>query len=73
MEQRDIEMVQKYSETDSELKSLWEEHLSLENQVEKMTSKPFLTPEEDLTLKNIKKQKLAGKTKMLALLEKYKG
>jgi hypothetical protein len=72
MEQRDLEMIARYSETDEELKALWEEHLAFENYVNKMASKPFLTPEEDTELKNIKKQKLAGKTKMLALLEKYK-
>ncbi len=72
MEQRDLEMIAQYSETDEELKALWEEHLAFEKYVEKMASKPFLSPEEDLELKNIKKQKLAGKTKMLALLEKYK-
>ncbi|GAU09524.1 DUF465 domain-containing protein [Desulfoplanes formicivorans] len=72
MEQRDLELIAQYSETDEELKALWKEHLAFENYVEKMASKPFLTPEEDLELKNIKKQKLAGKTKMLALLEKHR-
>ncbi|WP_462324356.1 DUF465 domain-containing protein [Desulfoplanes sp.] len=72
MEQRDLELIAKYSEQDEELKGLWKEHLAFENYVEKMASKPFLTPEEDRELKNIKKQKLSGKTKMIALLKKHK-
>ena len=43
-----------------------------EKQVEKLESKPYLTPQDDLELKKIKKLKLAGKTKIQAILEKYK-
>ncbi len=45
-----------------ELKGLWEEHLLLSKQVEKMESKPFLSPSEDMELKQLKKQKLDTKT-----------
>ncbi len=72
MEQHDLDLIAQYSETDEELKLLWEEHMKLSGYVEKMASKPFLSPEEDIKLKDIKKKKLAGKTRMLALLEKYK-
>jgi len=40
--------------------------------VEKLESKPYLTPQDDFELKKIKKLKLAGKTKIQAILEKYR-
>ncbi len=45
-----------------ELKPLWEEHILLSKQVDKLESKPFLTPTEDVELKQLKKQKLDIKT-----------
>ncbi|SDN32933.1 hypothetical protein SAMN04488516_101416 [Desulfonauticus submarinus] len=72
MEQYELELIAKYSDKDPELKSLWEDHLEYEKKLEKFESKPFLTPEEELEVKELKKMKLAGKTKLLALLNKYK-
>jgi len=71
MEQYEIELVLKYSENDPELKFLWEEHQKLNKLVDKLESKPFLTPEEDKELKELKKKKLAGKTRLLVLIQKY--
>jgi len=72
MEQYELELIAKYGEKDEELKKLWQQHLEYEKQVEKLESKPYLTPQDDLELKKIKKLKLAGKTKIQAILEKYK-
>lgn len=72
MDQRDQELVAKYSEADPELKSLYEEHVAFEKILDKMESKPFLTPAEETELKDIKKKKLAGKTRIEALLAKYR-
>ncbi|WP_456324556.1 DUF465 domain-containing protein [Desulfonauticus submarinus] len=72
MEQYELELIAKYSDKDPELKSLWEDHLEYEKKLEKFESKPFLTPEEELEVKELKKMKLAGKTNLLALLNKYK-
>ena len=72
MDQRDLELIAKYGEADPELKSLYEEHVAFEKILEKMEGKPFLTPSEETELKEIKKKKLAGKTRIETLLMKYR-
>lgn len=71
MEERDIKLLEQYANSDPELKTLWEEHLLYEKQIEKLESKGFLTPAEDQELKELKKQKLDGKTRLHAMLDKY--
>ncbi len=72
MEPRELELIDKYSEKNAQLKTLWEEHLLYEKQLDKLEKKPFLTPAEDQVVRDIKKKKLAGKTKMQAILDRYK-
>ncbi len=71
MEQRDIELLEKYSQHDAELKTLWEEHLLYEQQLEKLEKKSFLSPSEEKVVKDIKKKKLSGKTKIQLILDRY--
>lgn len=72
MEQQDLELVATYLEHDEELKALWEEHVGFEKILERYSGKAVMSPAEDLEVKEYKKKKLAGKTKIQALLEKYK-
>jgi uncharacterized protein YdcH (DUF465 family) len=72
MEDRDVELIRKYSATDEELKSLWEDHVLYQKQVDKLESRPYRTPVEDQTLKQLKKQKLDGKTRLESLLSTYR-
>jgi len=72
MDPRDLDLVAKFGEADPELKSLYEEHVAFEKILEKMESKPFLTPAEETELKEIKKKKLSGKTRIESLLVKYR-
>lgn len=72
MDQRDLELIGKYAEADPELKSLYEEHVAFEKILDKMEGKPFLTPSETTELKEIKKKKLTGKTRIETLLMKYR-
>lgn len=72
MDQHELELLEKYAPQDPELKSLWDDHLIYEKQVEKLESKHFLTPTEQQTLKQLKKQKLEGKTKMMHILDSLK-
>ena len=71
MEEHDLKRLEKYAPTDPELKALWEEHMLYEKQIEKLESKPYLTPAEDQELKALKKQKLAGKTRLHVMLDRY--
>ncbi|MFW5722443.1 MAG: DUF465 domain-containing protein [Desulfohalobiaceae bacterium] len=72
MEQYEMELVEKYAEKDDVLKILWEEHVLFEKQLERLEGKPFLTPQEERLAKEIKKKKLAGKTKIQHILDKYR-
>ncbi len=69
MEQHEVERIEKYAANNPEIKNLWEEHQLFEKQIEKLEAKSYLTPAEDQELKRLKKEKLDGKTKLLALLD----
>lgn len=71
MEQHEIDMINKYIETDTELKKLWEEHLDFENKLQELESKRYLTPVEQAEIKRLKRDKLTGKTKIQYKLDKY--
>ena len=64
MDQRDQEYIRANAESDPELKSLWEDHILLSKKVEKLESKPYRSPTEEMTLKHLKKQKLEAKTRL---------
>ena len=69
MDQHELQLLEKYSEQNPELKELWNDHILYEKQLEKLESKSFLTPQEQIEVKQLKKQKLDGKTRMHILLE----
>ena len=69
MNPTELQLLEKFAAQDPELKELWNEHILYEKQLEKLESKPHLTPDEELQMKQ---QKLAGKTRMQALFDKYK-
>ena len=71
MEQRELLLLEKYAAVNPELKELWEDHIPYENQVEKLEAKAYRTPTEEQTLKQLKKQKLEGKTRLHAILDGY--
>lgn len=72
MDQHEIDLLEKYAPDNPELKSLWDDHVLYEKQVEKLESKKNLTPAEQQTLKQLKKQKLNGKTRMMDILDRLK-
>ncbi|MFP4214180.1 MAG: DUF465 domain-containing protein [Desulfohalobiaceae bacterium] len=72
MEQYELELIAKYGKMDDELSHLWQKHLEYEKQLEKFDNKLYLTPQEESELKMLKKKKLAGKTKIQHILEKYR-
>jgi uncharacterized protein len=71
MEQYEQELIAKYGQNDDELNQLLENHDSYEKMLEKYETKPFLTPSEEQEVKELKKKKLAGKTKIHSILLKY--
>ncbi len=71
MDQRERTLLEKYAPLDEELRNLQGEHALFEKQLEKLESKVYRTPAEEMQVKQLKKQKLEGKTKMVAILERY--
>lgn len=71
MEQHELDLIARYSENDSELRELWEKHQEYETQLQELKAKNYLSPKEEQDLRDLKKIKLAGKTKMYNILEKY--
>ncbi|MGL1862557.1 MAG: DUF465 domain-containing protein [Pseudodesulfovibrio sp.] len=72
MEAQDLALIEKHGEEDAELKALWEQHVVFEKMVNKLEAKSFLSPPETQELKELKKKKLAGKTQLQGLLDKYR-
>ncbi|MDR3358109.1 MAG: DUF465 domain-containing protein [Desulfovibrio sp.] len=72
MDQHDFALLEKHMPHDPELKSLWEDHVLYKKQVEKLEGKPFRTPAEEQTLKQLKKQKLEVKTNLTVMLDRLK-
>ncbi|MDR2123572.1 MAG: DUF465 domain-containing protein [Desulfovibrio sp.] len=71
MEKREYALLEKLAPTHPDLKSLWDDHILYEKQLEKLESKTFMTPAERQEAGRIKKLKLDGKTKLVALLQHY--
>jgi len=57
---------------DNELKALWELHLDYERELEKLSAKGGLTQVEEAEVKELKKKKLAGKTRLIQILDRYR-
>ena len=72
MEAKDLELIEKYGAEDVQLKALWDQHMTYEKMLDKMESKTYLSPTETQEMKELKKKKLAGKTKLQGLLDKYR-
>jgi len=72
MEDLDRALIETYAIEDSELRALWQQHQDFEKMIVKLEGKPFLSPAVELEIKELKKKKLAGKTKLQALLDKYR-
>ncbi|MFW6159815.1 MAG: DUF465 domain-containing protein [Acidobacteriota bacterium] len=54
-----------------EFKKAYQEHQVYEKELEKLAQKDFLTPQEELKEKELKKKKLVLKDKMYILMSRY--
>ena len=64
MEQRDLELIQKFGSGDSVLANLYQQHMELEKELEKLDNKSYLTVDEQMRRADIKKRKLVGKDRI---------
>ena len=72
MELREEVLIRSLMDTDTELRQYYEEHVELKRQSEELQLKPHLTEEEELELKRIQKQKLAGKDRIMEILSRHR-
>lgn len=72
MENRDEELIAKLVDKDPKLKSLVDEHRKLDQSVEAFDKRPYLTTEESMEKKRLKKLKLAKKDQIQAILVSYR-
>lgn len=72
MEQRDLELIRKYRESDKLLGELYDEHIDFERQLDEFNNKSYLTPDDEIQRKMIQKKKLLGRDQIEAILAKYR-
>lgn len=72
MEKKDIELIEKYIGKDVELKKYVEEHGELEKKLEELYNKPYLTADQEVEVKRLKKMKLAGRDRIEEILKRYR-
>ena len=72
MEQRDKLLIEKHIDHDEELKKFVDEHVLFEKQLDELNDKVYLTPDEEMKQKELKKLKLAGRDKIEQILKKYR-
>ena len=72
MEQRDLELIKKYRESDELLGKLYDEHIDFEKQLDEFNNKSYLTPDDEVQRKMIQKKKLLGRDQIESILAKYR-
>lgn len=68
MEKADLELIEVYKDKDPELSALWAEHMELEDKLEDFNKRVYLSTEEQVEQKALKKKKLQGKTQIERIL-----
>jgi len=68
MEHKDRQRILGAVTTNTQLKRLYREHELLEHEIEKYSRRGFLTAEEQVEEARLKRQKLKGVDRMMALL-----
>lgn len=71
MDKHEQQLLEKLAPGHSDLQALWDEHILYEKQLEKLEGKAYRTPQEEQQMRELKKQKLDGKTKLVDLLDRY--
>ncbi len=72
MPDREEELIERLMREDEEFLRAKKSHAELATKLEELEKKPFLTPQEELEIKILKKRKLAFKDQMERILMKYR-
>ncbi len=65
-------LIEKLVRENEEFSKVKQAHSQLANQLEELEKKPFLTPQDEVEIKIIKKKKLALKDQMEKILMQYR-
>ncbi|NLF26129.1 MAG: DUF465 domain-containing protein [Deltaproteobacteria bacterium] len=68
MESADHKLIVHLMESDARLKRLYTEHQEIEGLLEEFNSRGFLTADEEMEQKRLKKKKLNGVDQMMAIV-----
>ncbi len=69
---KEQQIIETLRQQNPDFQKLEAEHRALDEKIKEMESKPFLTPEEEMEIKRLKKEKLAKKDKMAQMVVQYK-
>lgn len=72
MAENDQELIQRLSEESPRFRKLHEEHVLFEKKLQEYEDMTYISADEELERKKIKKLKLAGKEEMEAMLEEFR-
>ncbi len=72
MADREEVLVEKLVKENEEFKKAKEMHAELARQLDELEKKPYLTPQDELDIKILKKKKLAYKDQMEKILMQYR-
>jgi uncharacterized protein YdcH (DUF465 family) len=72
MTTKEEELIKRLMRENEEFLKAKQAHSQLANQLEELERKPFLTPQDEMEIKIIKKKKLAFKDQMEKILMQYR-
>jgi uncharacterized protein YdcH (DUF465 family) len=72
MDARDEELLRALAPENAVLRQCYERHTQLKAEVDALTSRPHLTTEEELHRRELQKQKLAEKDKIIRFLDEHR-
>jgi len=72
MSTKDEVLIEKLMQENEEFRKAKEGHAELARQLDELEKKPFLTPQDEIEIKVMKKKKLAFKDQMEKILMQYR-
>jgi hypothetical protein len=69
---KEEELIERVMKKDEEFLKVKQIHTQLAKQLEDLEKKPYLTPQDEMEIKILKKKKLAAKDQMEKILMKYR-
>jgi len=72
MENSDRELIRKVLQSNNELARLYHEHCQLEDLLTRFEHMVFMTPSEEMEVKALKRKKLSGVDRMMAIVSEHR-